>query len=766
MPAALRWIRADLRARPAQAVTMVLVVAGIVTALLLSATLLEGATDPWRALFARTNGAEVWLRLSPGTRISPLARMDGVTQVGGPYQATAATLVRGPLTAPVQLWAMRPTPPAVGSPIMRQGRWLMSSRPTGVVLEASFAQAIRARVGSTVVMDGLDGSSVRAIVLGVAYTSDQGFYPQQTPGLIWALPGLVHQVEPVRRHTAEVVGLRLADPSATGFAVQQAVTQLGSDAVLSVATWRDVERSMDGGDPLLGLLLALFGLVALCGALLAIGSAVGGRVLIQIQDLAMLKTLGFTPAQLVAMLVAEHAALGLIGETAGLAISRLAVIPLIGQVQTGPLGAAGPLQPGWMALLVVGISGAILLATVLPGWRAGHAWPAAAIRPSAPGKRLSRLSRAALLTHLSPAVVLGARAAFTRRLPAALTIGALALPMAMVTIGIGFWSTLDNVQRHPGEIGLAAALVVRPGELGRERTERIIASDPQVAATYRWVTVNALLPGETSTITTIGAGTSARPFPFHVAQGRIYRAPGEAVASQGLLDAVHLQVGQYLRMQVGGIPVIFRLVGRIIEPEYGGQVLAYGLDTLTKAGAVPPPASYSLMLRPGINPATAAARLVRISGGRLDVAQTDNPAEGLGIIRPMLTGLFAVLGLIGLTSLLTASAIGLRDHLRDIGALRAMGLTPPQVMASLVARTSVLALIAAVAGGTIGLSLSSRLINLAGQIYGIGAGLSSPPSADATVAAAAIAVMAAALTALLPARRAARMPVAATLGPI
>jgi putative ABC transport system permease protein len=244
-------------ARPAQAVTMVLVVAGIVTALLLSATLLEGTTDPWRALFARTNGAEVWLRLSPGTRISPLARMDGVTQVGGPYQATAAALVRGPLTAPVQLWAMRPTPPAVGSPIMRQGRWLMSSRPTGVVLEASFAQAIRARIGSTVVMDGLDGSSVRAIVLGVAYTSDQGFYPQQTPGLIWALPGLVHQVEPVRRHTAEVVGLRLADPSASGFAVQQAVTQLGSDAVLSVATWRDVERSMDG----------------LCGALLAIGSA-------------------------------------------------------------------------------------------------------------------------------------------------------------------------------------------------------------------------------------------------------------------------------------------------------------------------------------------------------------------------------------------------------------------------------------------------------------------------------------------------------------
>jgi ABC-type antimicrobial peptide transport system permease subunit len=40
-----------------------------------------------------------------------------------------------------------------------------------------------------------------------------------------------------------------------------------------------------------------------------------------------------------------------------------------------------------------------------------------------------------------------------------------------------------------------------------------------------------------------------------------------------------------------------------------------------------------------------------------------------------------------------------------------------------------------------------------------------PPPAGATAAAAAVAVAAAALAALIPAYRAARMPVAATLGP-
>ncbi|MGH3158319.1 MAG: FtsX-like permease family protein, partial [Streptosporangiaceae bacterium] len=397
---------------------------------------------------------------------------------------------------------------------------------------------------------------------------------------------------------------------------------------------------------------------------------------------------------------------------------------------------------------------------------AGRVWPVAAVRPPARGMRLSRLARAALLSHLPPAAVLGTRAAFTRRLPAALTIVGLALPTMMITIGIGLWVTLDNVQRHPGAIGLAAALTVAPGELDQAHAEAIIARDRQVASVYPVAPISALLPGDTSTITALGAGTSDRPFPFHVAEGQLYRAPGEAVASQGLLDALRIHVGEYLPpMPVDGVPVIFHVVGRIIEPEYGGQVLAFGLDTLGQAGAVAPPVSYSLVLRPGASAAAAAAHLLAVSHGRLDVTQTADPAAGITIVRPMLAGLFAVLGLIGLTSLVTASAVGLSDHLRDVTALRAMGLTPAQVTASLLIRTGVLALIATVAGAAAGFALSARLINLGGQAYGIGSGLGSPPSVVATLVAVAAAIAAAAAVALIPARRAASTLVAATLGP-
>lgn len=761
---ALAWVRADLRARAGQAVTMVLVVAGVVAALLLSASLLAGATSPWRTLFAQTRGAHVWLRLGAGTDVRPLRGLPGVTGMAGPYRTVAATLVRGPLTAPVQLWAAGPGLPAIGKPLVRHGRWL-GGGPSAVVLEASFARAVRAHVGSRLFVDGLDGSSVPATVAGIADTSNQGLYPDQEPGLMWVPPSFASRVEPVGRHTEEIAGLRLADRSDAGFVVQEAVTQLGSDAVISVWTWRDVEQSLDRGDPLLGLMLALFGLVALGGALLAIGNAAGGRVLACVQDLAMLKTLGFTPRQIVGMLVAEHAGLGLAGAALGVVAAKLLAAPIAPEVDVAGVTVVASPPLGWIALIAGGTEAAVLLATIVPGVRAGRIWPVAAVRPSLPSKRLSWLARAALLSRLPPAVVLGTRAAFTRRLPAALTIGGLALPMAMITIGMGFWATLDNVQRHPGEIGLAAALTVSPGEESRAHTVKILAADPDAAAVYRSVTVSALLPGENSAITTLGVGSSARPYPFHVAAGRVYRNPGEAVASQGLLDAVHLQVGEYIRMPVGGVPVIFHIVGRIIEPEYDGQVLAYGIDTLTQAHAVPPPVSYSVVLRPGVSPAAAASRLLYASGGRLDVAEAVDPSASLAVARPMMAGLFIVLALIALTSLLTASSVGLRDHLRDVGALRAMGLTPRQVTACLVTRVTVLALVASAAGAGCGLALSAPLINLAGQAYGIGAGLGTPPPTMATVAATAAAIATAAAATIVPAYRVARLPVALALAP-
>jgi putative ABC transport system permease protein len=371
----------------------------------------------------------------------------------------------------------------------------------------------------------------------------------------------------------------------------------------------------------------------------------------------------------------------------------------------------------------------------------------------------------AMAARIPPALVLGARSAFVRRFPAALTIGGLALPVMMITVGLGFWSTLDDVQHHPADIGLAAQVTVSPGALTAGQAVRLIGADRQVLRSYSCVLANALVPGETSTITTLGMGTSRRPYPFRVVQGRLYHAPEQAVATAALLSSLGLKLGQFVRMWFGGVPVTFQIVGRIIDPQYGGEVLAYGRDTLADEGAAMPVGFYSLIIRPGVSPAAAAAHLSRMSGGRLSVAVVADPADQLGIVRGAVAALIAVLAVIGLTSLLTTSLLGYRDQLRDVSVLRAMGLTPLQVRAARMTRTTVLALIAIVIGGAAGRLVSATLISAVSKLYGIGAGLGTPPSATTLTAMVVLAVCAAAATGVLPFRPPGRLAAVTILGP-
>jgi putative ABC transport system permease protein len=753
MRAMARWIRADLRASAARALAVAGVVAGVVTALLLSAGLLQGTTNPWQGLFTASKGAQIWLHLSPGTPVRQLrSEVPGIDAVAGPYPATAATVLDGNQRTRVELRAMSATLPAVGKPILTSGHWLTRSAVHGVVLESTFAQALHVTDGDVLILQSVDETArLRVRVAGIAETSDQGFYPDQTPGLVWVLPNLLRQVEPVAARTEEVVGLRIADPSATNVVVQQVVTQLGSSAVGTVSTWQQVKQSMARRDPLLGLLLALFGLMSLGAAVLAIVNVTSGRVLIQNAELGMLKTLGFTPAQVMTMLTAEHAILTLCGIAIGLVAARLLTPALLGRVP-GVSPATAIVPSGWALLIMGATAAAVLLATAVPAWQAGRVRPIAAVRAYPPGRHLSRLASTAMAARMPPAIVLGARAAFVRRLPAALTIVGLAIPMLMITIGLGFWSTLDDVQRNPADIGLAASLTVAPGSLPLPEAKRLVSTDPQVQAYYGCVRAAALVPGETTTITTLGMGSSARPYPFHVVEGHLYHAPEQAVATQALLDSLGLNIGQFVRMWFGGVPVTFHIVGRIIDPQYDGEVLAYGTDSLADEGAPAPVGFYSVVLRPGVTPQAAAARLAKSSGGGLDIEQVTNPASQLGIVHVALAALIAVLSFIGLASLLTTSLIGQRDHQRDLGVLRAMGLTPVQVRATLVVRTSVLALIAIAIGVSAGRLLSTTLVSAVSQLYGLGAGIGRPPAISTISIAAVLALAAAAAAGTLSAR--------------
>ncbi|GAA3120959.1 FtsX-like permease family protein [Streptosporangium carneum] len=752
--ASARWIRADLRARRGQALLTVLAVAGIVTALITSATLLEDGTNPWRGLFTESRGAHVWIHTRDAPDVAALSRLQGVVRVAGPYRAAPVMLTTDGRKSPVTLRGMEARLPAVAVPLVRQGRWLRAGDGEGVVVERSFARALDLRIGAPFTVTALNGATHPLTVVGLADTADQGFYPESTPGLAWTLTTTLDRIEPALGRSESVTGLRLADGEDTLPVAHGAVTMLGGQ-IQRMSTWREVRAAMELDNRLLGLLLALFGVAGLVAAALAIANAAGGRVLGQTRDLATLKSLGYTRGQIFGLLMAEHGALGLIGIALGLLCGQLAASAALGGMSILPL------SPVPLLAITAGTAAVVLVAVALPAWRGGRIAPLPSAPTAPPRGHLSRLARLALLVRLPPALVLGTRDAFTRRVPALLSIFGLAVPMMMITIGLGCWATLDDFLRHPEQVGQAAALTVRPDKLPAEDAARLARADPEVAAVYPGSEVSALEPEQTRSVLARALGTSAEPYPFSVVEGRMFAARGEAVAGQGLLDLMGAKIGDRVRMTVGGTPLIVHIVGRVVEPEQDGEVLSLGMDSLAAKDAVPPQ-FYSLVLRPGADPVAVRARLLAASGEALEVQRVVNPAERLAVIRGVIVALVVVLSLLGLANLLTASALGLRDHALDLAVLKAMGLTPRQVAATLVTGTGLLVVLGVVTGTAAGASLVGGLIDLQGHSSGVGAGIGRTPSALTLIVAVLAATGAALLVALIPARRAARARVPVT----
>ena len=177
-------------------------------------------------------------------------------------------------------------------------------------------------------------------------------------------------------------------------------------------------------------------------------------------------------------------------------------------------------------------------------------------------------------------------------------------------------------------------------------------------------------------------GTSRTPYPFRVVRGRMFSAQDEAVAGQGFLDLMHVKVGSWIDPTIDGVPVILHIVGRTIEPDNNGDVVDFGLDALPGAARGRSCSTASCSSRastrpPPVRPAARVRQPAQRGGGRQPGIQARRSARGDRRRgrhpRPD-----------RLANLLTATDVGLRDHVHEAGILKAMGFTPRQVIATLV----------------------------------------------------------------------------------
>ncbi|MCT2591306.1 ABC transporter permease [Streptomyces sp. N2-109] len=776
MRATLRWANADLRAHRGQTIVSVLATAGIVASLLLAAALFSYATNPWERIFSQTRGAHVWLSTGADADVAALTRLDGVADVSGPFPTARTTATSGGVRAAVEMRAAAFEPPEVGTPALVSGQWLDPEKPSGIVLENSFAQALWAETGDTLTVPGIGGTRTLKVI-GVAETAEPHYRPGEQPGVGWVLPStLAGTANTADGDAGQTLGLRLHDPRDTDFIVQRAVTELGADQVAGVTKWQEARADAEEGYRLLGLVFGVFGLGALLAGALVASGAISTRIRGQLRDISVLKAIGFTPGQVTGVFLIQHLAMALLAVALG-----TGTILAFGSRIPGRVGEAAAVWqelPGHLTLVLGLPASAVLLiviATGLAAWRAGRISPVPSARTAGTGTTvgpLSRITRSALGLPLglglsvSSTLVLGWRSAFPRRPQAASAVLRLAVPLLLITVALSVWSTMERFQEHPEQVGLPTALTARSGHNGNlteQQTRRLLAGHPDVTGVHPGAEVDALIPGQTGTITLRGLGTDAHPYPFTVEEGRHPDGPDEAVAGQGLLELLRAEVGDWVRMTVGGRPQILHIVGRSLEPADGGRVISTSLDTLRDRTSAMRPDFSLLELRPGSDPRAVSAELGERVDGGLEIWEVANPADGLSPARWGIAGLVVVLALIGFTELLTTIGACVRDRGRDLLALRAIGLTPRRISGVVVVSTGYIALAAAVVGIGGGVLLSRWLIDTQGRLSGIGAGIAQLPSVWMLTGLGAAAVLGAVASALLPAARVSRRRIADSL---
>ena len=759
---------ADLRSHRLQTALILLILTAATATLALAATIQRSMNNPWERTFAESNGAHLsFFSDTAEVDLTSISRLEGVSATAGPFPVVwEHSLVKDHEKYSLLLYGMPSELPAVGRPLVTEGRWLAAEGEDEIVLDRSFARHLSLKVGDRVDILSRQGK-VTLSVVGLAVNSGWGLYPNFNPALVYVLQSTLARLETDADKWGSALWVRLFDPEASQEFQERAYALFPEGAIEESLDWHDIREWTNFTIKIMVLFLGVFSVFALFAVGFIVANAIGGVVLSQYREIGLLKAVGFTPGQVTLLFLIERLGLGLVAGVAGLFLGT-AIAPLFLRPTAELLNApAMPVyDPALYLAVLVGVEVIVALFTIWPAWRGGRIGTVQAITVGFARVRSksSRLARLATRLRLPPVVALGVKDAFARPLRALLTIAGLALTVLTVTFSLGMETSIQVFSRDPALRGIPYDMAISRGYLSDVEARRILEAHSEVSAYYSITWGYAQVEGQTESINTRALGGAYDQFRIIIPEGRMFSAPGEAVVGMGLLDWLDLKVGDELRLTMDGKPLDLRIVGRYVEMNNMGQMAMYSLETLQQVDPQAEPDAYALKLTPGADAQALEAALLRESSDQFNVEMVDkDPPKEIGQVRVVIFGLNIVLVSIGLISLFNTTLLGVRERLRDFGILKTVGLTPRQIVVSVMTGMSLLALLAVLVGIPLGLIVTRLLFDYLGRQMGMGAELGMIPPWWWLALLAPGALLVSILGSVIPARQAAQVRVVEVL---
>lgn len=757
----------------------------------------------------------------PDDVLPAVRQVGGVTDAHGEVEGYAALHDRGGRVLPAATVSVASSP-AVGWPTVTAGR--LPDQAGEVVLDRATAQRLQLQLSDTIPVGwaGPDSGPQERQALRIIGLVDPGGSPRYAGRPFLGVTTQQAAALPNTDGFNKILTVG-AQGVSTGQLAERIAGAVGAD--YQVRTAEAYARAQVSSFLSTGLttgLLAFAG-IALFVAAIVIANTFSILLAQRTREMALLRCVGASRGQVFRSVLAESAALGLVGSVAGVLVGfGLAYgvgTALDAAFARFPFGAVTPSITAVGVPLVVGVA-VTVGAALLPAHAATRIPPVAALgEQGVPTHRAGRVRLAAAVMAVGAAgLALGATTLSSTQAFAVVFVGGvvaflgvlLAAPvlipplvrLAGVVLGrllgtpgrLAAVNTVRNPRRAAATTAalLVGATLISVLTVGAASTRATVTAtvNEKFAVDYKIGSNTGVpasvvddiraVPGLSGVTVTHGTTTQVQGRQVYVGGYNPQKLtqvtsqlpqlsqlePGKAVLYEPLARRLGLGVGDALRIGGSRAETVTLTVSSILPAPAGQESAFLTQRDLTRLFPNAPVKGVFAQAAPGADLSQVGAAIDRATAGAHGVTVAGNAkteatyTRTLDTVLLVLTALVAVAMLIAVIGIANTLALSVIERTRESGLLRALGLTRTQLRATLAVEATLLSLIGALLGVGLGIAFGwAAITSILGSTFDV---VLAVPGLRLAVLVA-VAVAAGLLASVLPARRAARASVVTAL---
>jgi putative ABC transport system permease protein len=212
----------------------------------------------------------------------------------------------------------------------------------------------------------------------------------------------------------------------------------------------------------------------------------------------------------------------------------------------------------------------------------------------------------------------------------------------------------------------------------------------------------------------------SRPGAYEMIAGHWFTGAGQAVVPSHFLDATGNRIGDTITVVDQGVSVPLRIVGEAFEPGNGGMRLNADISSFASVKGRTSIDVYNIALNPGVSVSEYIPNLNSVLRS-LDVQAVPNPRSRdsmIIILDAMAAILTLMLVAVAGLGVLNSVVLDTRERVHDLGVCKAIGMSPRQTVAMVLASVVGLGTVGGIIGVPAGVALHDYILPLMGQAAG------------------------------------------------